>query len=99
MNYNMSIAEITSKMVPGIGKEIGERIQEFKSTNNSDSNSTVAQIATEFKTAVMDAIKSMNPGNTNSAAIGEQLNLLSQMVREQQNSNSLQEKLLRAAAN
>jgi len=99
MNYNMSIAEITSKMVPGIGKEIGERIQEFKSTNNLDSNSTVAQIATEFKTAVMDAIKSMNPGNNNSAAMGEQLNLLSQLVREQQNSNSLQEKLLRAAAN
>jgi hypothetical protein len=99
MNYNMSIAEITSKMVPGIGKEIGERIQELKSSSNSESTATVAQMAKEFKTAMLDVVKNINPGNSNSAATGEQLALLSQLVREQQNSNDIQKKLLQAAAN
>jgi hypothetical protein len=99
MNYNMGIAEITSKMVPSLGKEIGERIQELKTANNSDSDATVARMATEFKTAMLEVVKNINTGNNNSASIGEQLSLLSQLVREQQNSNDIQKKLLQAASN
>jgi hypothetical protein len=99
MNYNMSIAEITSKMVPGFGKEIGDRIQELKSSSNSESNDTVTQMAKELKTVMLDAVKNINADNNNSAAIGEQLSLLSQLVREQQNSNDIQKKLLQAASN
>jgi hypothetical protein len=97
MNYNMSIAEITSKMIPEIGKEIGQQIQEIKSTN--DSTSSIAQMAAEFKNVMLDAVKTINTSNTNSTAQDTQLSLLSQLVKEQQNSNDLQKKLLQVAAN
>jgi hypothetical protein len=98
MNYNMGIAEISSKMIPGIGKEISNQIQELTTSANSRSDNTVNELAKEFKTVMLDAVKNIAPGNSNSAAMTEQLSLLATLVREQQASNSIQEKLLRAAA-
>ena len=97
MNYDMGLAEIGTKLLPGIGAEIGERIQELKQTNNTETTNAIAQVAKEFKAAMADAIKNMGGGD--SALAGAQLSALTQLVREQQNSNDLQRKLLTATAN
>ena len=97
MNYDMGLAEIGTKLLPGIGAEIGERIQELKQTNNTETTNAIAQVAKEFKAAIADAIKNMGGGD--SALAGAQLSALTQLVREQQNSNDLQRKLLTATAN
>jgi hypothetical protein len=99
MNYNLGIAEIGTKMIPGIGAEIGERIQELKSTGGVDTESAIKQVAGEFKTAMLEAVQQMSAGAGGNAAAGEQLALLSTLVREQQNSNDLQKKMLQAATN
>ena len=96
MNYDMGLAEIGTKLLPGIGAEIGERIQELKQTNNTETTNAIAQVAKEFKAAMADAIKNMSG---DSALAGAQLSALTQLVREQQNSNDLQRKLLTATAN
>ena len=54
-------------------------------------------MAKEFKAAMADAIKNASGGD--SALAGAQLSALTQLVREQQNSNDLQRKLLTATAN
>ena len=98
MNYNLGIAEIGTKMLPGIGAEIGERIQELKSSGgDADTGSIIKQVAGEFKTALADAVRNMTGGSDPAMAAG-QLNALNQLIQEQKNSNSIQEKLLRAAA-
>ena len=97
MNYDLGLAEIGTKLLPGIGAEIGERIQELKQTNNTETTTAIAQVAKEFKAAMADAIKNMGGGD--SALAGAQLSALTQLVREQQNSNDLQRKLLTATAN
>jgi hypothetical protein len=97
MNYDMGLAEIGTKLLPGIGAEIGERIQELKQTNNTETTNAIAQVAKEFKAAMADAIKNASGGD--SALAGAQLSALTQLVREQQNSNDLQRKLLTATAN
>lgn len=97
MNYNLGMAEIGTKMIPGIGAEIGERIQELKSTGAVDSETAIKRVAQEFKTAMADAVKNMSAAGGGEAT-GQQLALLSQLVREQQNSNDLQKKMLQAAA-
>ena len=96
MNYDLGLAEIGTKLLPGIGAEIGERIQELKQTNNTETTTAIAQVAKEFKAAMADAIKNMSG---DSALAGAQLSALTQLVREQQNSNDLQRKLLTATAN
>ena len=98
MNYDLGMTEIGTKMIPGIGAEIGERIQELKSTGTVDTASAIEQVTKEFKTAMLDAVKQMSAIKGDPAA-GEQLALLSALVQEQKASNSIQEKLLRAAAN
>jgi hypothetical protein len=97
MNYDLGMAEIGTKMLPGIGAEIGERIQELKSTGGADTASAIKQVANEFKAAMADAVQNMSAGGKDSLA-GEQLMMLTQLVREQQNSNDLQKKMLQAAA-
>ena len=98
MNYDLGMTEIGTKMIPGIGAEIGERIQELKSTGATDTASAIEQVAKEFKTAMLDAVNQMSATKGDPAA-GEQLALLSALVREQQNGNDIQKKLLQAAAN
>ena len=95
-NYNLGMAEIGTKLLPGIGADIGERIQELKSTGGADTASAIKQVTGEFKTAMLEMVQKMGGGN--SALAGEQLTMLTQLVQEQRNSNSIQEKLLRAAA-
>jgi hypothetical protein len=97
MNYDLGVAEIGTKMIPGIGAEIGERIQELKSTGGTDTATAIKQVAQEFRTAMIDVVQNM--GNGNNTLAGEQLAMLSQLVREQQNSNDLQKKMLQVAAN
>jgi len=99
MNYDIGIAEIGTKMIPGIGAEIGERIQELKNTGSVDTETAIKQVASEFKTAMVDAVQRMSAGAGGNAAAGEQLALLSQLVREQQNSNDIQKKMLQVANN
>jgi hypothetical protein len=98
MNYDLGMTEIGTKMIPGIGAEIGERIQELKSTGGTDTASAIERVAKEFKTAILDAVNQMNVTKGDPAA-GEQLALLSALVREQQNGNDIQKKLLQAQAN
>jgi hypothetical protein len=95
-NYNLGMAEIGTKMLPGIGADIGERIQELKSTGGADTAAAIKQVAGEFKTAMLEAVQKMGGGDT--AVAADQLSALTQLVQEQRNSNSIQEKLLRAAA-
>lgn len=97
MNYDLGLAEIGTKLVPGIGVEIGERIQELKTTGGTDTATAIKQVAAEFKTVMLEAVKNMSGGGNMSLA-GEQLAMLSQLVREQQNGNDLQKKMLQAAA-
>jgi hypothetical protein len=99
MNYDLGFAEIGSKMIPGIGAEIGERIQELKNTSSVDTETAIKQVASEFKSVMLDAVQRMSAGAGGNAAAGEQLALLSTLVREQQNSNDLQKKMLQAATN
>jgi DNA polymerase/3'-5' exonuclease PolX len=90
------MAEIGTKMLPGIGADIGERIQELKSTGGADTAAAIKQVAGEFKTAMLEAVQKMGGGDT--AVAADQLSALTQLVQEQRNSNSIQEKLLRAQA-
>jgi hypothetical protein len=95
-NYNLGMAEIGTKMLPGIGAEIGERIQELKSTGGADTAAAIKQVAGEFKTAMLEAVRNMGGGDP--AVAAGQLSALTQLVQEQRNSNDLQKKMLQAAA-
>jgi len=95
-NYNLGMVEIGTKMLPGIGAEIGERIQELKSTGGADTAAAIKQVAGEFKTAMLEAVRNMGGGDP--AVAAGQLSALTQLVQEQRNSNDLQKKMLQAAA-
>jgi hypothetical protein len=95
-NYNLGMAEIGTKLLPGIGADIGERIQELKSTGSTDTAAAIKQVAGEFKTAMLEAVRNMGGGDP--AVAAGQLSALTQLVQEQRNSNDLQKKMLQAAA-
>ena len=94
--YDIGMADISSKMLPEISTVIGDRIQDLKNTNSQDTTATIRQMANEFKAVLVDTVRSMG-GNDSPAAAG-QLAALQQLIQEQRTSNSIQEKLLRAAA-
>jgi hypothetical protein len=92
-NYENGLAEITNKMLPDIGNDIGEKIKEI--SKNSESSS-IGQMTKDLRQSITDAIKNVIPQDSGFSA--KQLELMSSMIQEQKNSNSIQEKLLRAAA-
>jgi hypothetical protein len=96
-NYNLGMAEIGTKLLPGIGADIGDRIQELKSTGGADTAAAIKQVTAEFKTAMLEAVRNMGGGDP--AVAAGQLSALTQLVQEQRNSNDIQKKLLMAAAN
>jgi hypothetical protein len=95
-NYNLGMAEIGTKLLPGIGADIGERIQELKSTGGADTAAAIKQVTGEFKTAMLEMVQKM--GGSDPAVAAGQLSALTQLVQEQRNSNDLQKKMLQAAA-
>lgn len=98
-NFNVGLAEIGTKMIPGIGSEIGDRIKELKelNTDNTDTASLIKQVTGEFKSAMLDAVRNMGSGNN--AQGGEQLMLLTEMVREQRNANDINTRILQVSSN
>ena len=96
-NQNLGLAEIINKMLPDIGNDIGEKIKEINKNSESTTASAIEQITKDLKQSLTDAIKNIVPQDSGASA--KQLELMAAMIREQQNSNSIQEKLLRAAAN
>jgi hypothetical protein len=96
-NYNLGMAEIGTKLLPGIGADIGDRIQELKSTGGADTAAAIKQVTEEFKTAMLEAVRNMGGGDP--AVAAGQLSALTQLVQEQRNSNDIQKKMLQAAAN
>jgi hypothetical protein len=96
-NYNLGMAEIGTKLLPGIGADIGERIQELKSTGGADTAAALKQVTGEFKTAMLEMVQKM--GGSDPAVAAGQLSALTQLVQEQRNSNDIQKKMLQAAAN
>lgn len=95
-NYNLGMAEIGTKLLPGIGADIGDRIQELKSTGGADTAAAIKQATSEFKTAMLEAVRNMGSGDP--AVAAGQLSALTQLVQEQRNSNDIQKKMLLAAA-
>ena len=96
-NQNLGLAEIINKMLPDISNDIGEKIKEINKNSESTTTSAIEQMTKDLKQSLTDAIKNIVPQDSGASA--KQLELMSAMIREQQNSNSIQEKLLRAAAN
>ena len=95
-NYENGLAEITSKMLPDIGNDIGEKIKEISKNSESTTASAIGQMTKDLRQSITDAIKNVIPQDSGFSA--KQLELMSSMIQEQKNSNSIQEKLLRAAA-
>lgn len=95
-NYNLGMAEIGTKLLPGIGADIGQRIQELKSTGETDTAAAIKQVTGEFKTAMLEMVQKM--GGSDPAVAAGQLSALTQLVQEQRNSNDIQKKMLQAAA-
>jgi hypothetical protein len=96
-NYNMGLAEIGTKMIPGIGADIGERIKELKDTGSGDTASALKQVTDELRTAMLEMVKNMGGGNN--AQSGEQLMLLTELVREQRNANDINTRILQVSSN
>ena len=97
MNYDLGITEIGTKLVPGIGVEIGERLKELQATNKSDLDESLKQVLAEFRSAMTESIKSMSGGDDTVAV--QQLELMTMLVREQQAGNDLSKKMLQASRN
>jgi hypothetical protein len=98
-NYNLGMAEIGTKMIPGIGSEIGDRIKELKELNvdNTDTASLIKQVTDEFRSAMLEAVRNMSGGNNVQG--GEQLMLLTELVREQRNANDISSRILQVSSN
>jgi hypothetical protein len=96
-NYDMGLAEIGTKMIPGIGADIGERIKELKDTGSGDTASALKQVTDELRTAMLEMVKNMGGGNN--AQSGEQLMLLTELVREQRNANDINARILQVSSN
>jgi Sec-independent protein translocase protein TatA len=96
-NYDMGLAEIGTKMIPGIGADIGERIKELKDTGSGDTASALKQVTDELRTAMLEMVKNMGGGNN--AQSGEQLMLLTELVREQRNANDINTRILQVSSN
>ncbi len=95
-NQNLGLAEITNKMLPDIGNDIGEKIKEISKNSESTTTSIIGQMTKDLKQSFTDAIKNIVPQDSGFSS--KQLELMSAMIQEQKASNSIQEKLLRAAA-
>ena len=95
-NQNLGLAEITNKMLPDIGNDIGEKIKEISKNSESTTTSAIGQMTKDLKQSFTDAIKNIVPQDSGFSS--KQLELMSAMIQEQKASNSIQEKLLRAAA-
>ena len=95
-NQNLGLAEITNKMLPDIGNDIGEKIKEISKNSESTTASVIGQMTKDLRQSLTDAIKNIIPQDSGAGA--KQLELMSAMIQEQKASNSIQEKLLRAAA-
>jgi hypothetical protein len=97
MNYDLGITEIGTKLVPGIGVEIGERLKEIQAANKSDLSESLKQVLAEFRSAMSEGIKGMSGGDDTVAI--QQLELMTMLVREQQAGNDLSKKMLQASRN
>jgi hypothetical protein len=97
MNYDLGITEIGTKLVPGIGAEIGERLKEIQAANKSDLGESLKQVLAEFRSAMSEGIKGMSGGDDTVAI--QQLELMTMLVREQQAGNDLSKKMLQASRN
>lgn len=95
-NQNLGLAEITNKMLPDIGNDIGEKIKEISKNSESTTASVIGQMTKDLRQSLTDAIKNIIPQDSGAGA--KQLELMSAMIQEQKASNSIQEKLLRAQA-
>lgn len=95
-NQNLGLAEITNKMLPDIGNDIGEKIKEISKNSESTTTSIIGQMTNDLRQSFTDAIKNIVPQDSGFSS--KQLELMSAMIQEQKASNSIQEKLLRAAA-
>ena len=83
-------------MLPGIGIEIGERIKEIITTSGTkpDTGEAVQQVAQEFRKVLQEFLQTQD----NQVPMAT-VQLLSQLVREQQQGNDITKKMLQAVRN
>jgi hypothetical protein len=95
-NYQLGMAEFGTKMLPGIGIEIGERIKEIITTSGTkpDTGEAVQQVAQEFRKVLQEFLQTQD----NQVPMAT-VQLLSQLVREQQQGNDITKKMLQAVRN
>lgn len=97
-NMQMGMAEFGTKMLPGIGAEIGERIKEIVETsgNQADVSQALRTVTDEFR-ALMQGM--VNMGRDDPGRIMELQALLAEMVKEQRTNNDITRKMLQVARN
>jgi hypothetical protein len=95
-NYQLGMAELGTKMLPGIGIEIGERIKEIITTSGTkpDTGEAVQQVAQEFRKVLQEFLQTQD----NQVPMAT-VQLLSQLVKEQQQGNDITKKMLQAVRN
>ena len=95
-NYQLGMAEFGTKMLPGVGIEIGERIKEIITTSGTqpDTSQAVQQVAQEFR-KIMQEFLAAQTNETGAATVA----LLSQLVKDQQQGNDTNKKMLQAVRN
>ena len=97
-NMQIGMAEFGTKMLPGIGAEIGERIKEIVETsgNQADVSQALRTVTEEFR-ALMQGMANM--GRDDPGRIMELQALLSELVKEQRTNNDITKKMLQVARN
>jgi hypothetical protein len=97
-NMQIGMAEFGTKMIPGIGNEIGERIKEIVETSNNqaDVSQALRAVTEEFKT-MMQGVVNMSQGDPGRTMVLQ--TLLSELIKEQRTNNDITKKMLQVARN
>jgi hypothetical protein len=95
-NLQMGMADFGTKLLPGLAVEIGERIKEIITTAGTrpETEPSIQQVAQEFRKVLQEFLQTQD----NQAPMAT-VQLLSQLVREQQQGNDITKKMLQAVRN
>jgi hypothetical protein len=98
LNYNTGFLEIGTRLAPGIGVEIGERVKEIMATDNTGVTEALGKVKDEFSTAMSQVVEQLIAAQRDSYP-QEVIDILERIDRNQSRVADSSQRMAEAAAN
>jgi hypothetical protein len=98
LNYNTGFVEIGTRLAPGIGVEIGERVKEIMATDNTNITEALSQVKGEFAAAMSQVVEQLIAAQRDSYP-QEVIDILERIDRNQSRVADSSQRMAEVAAN